>query len=1334
MSAVAKRLLKSAKSELAAKNYEAAKDLCEQVLDFEASNYHALVYLGVIHKNLGNTGESEKAYRRAIEGEPTNPLAWQGLVNLFGDTQSYVNLAETLEVLKNVYRDTQDAQKYLDTINKLLDTYEKIGDRPKHIATLELLLPSERTHTACVDVATPSPVDIWKRIADLQERHDAEVESKAIAIRRNRLDAGTMEDIRRDAQREMIQGSHIDQAYEALIKLLVPAEDLDFYVSVLEKYTVFLYKKLTHVLSGEKGPLYEKLVHLAKEALEHGSRSPDIYLIVLDSFDVDIKDYDREFMSNLSERLPDASLGRLAQAYLAWKDASVPAVVGGTDDMLISVTKETPGLALAHGLLAEFFSLNGDLNAAIDSVIKAKAAAESFERDKGFTRRRVAASNDIALAKYYVSSGPKFYGDALELYKKVLQESAENVDALLGLGTLLNALKKPADAERCLRKVSGLIPDSIEALLELGWSCFLQEEFDEARTAFDKLTNSEAFSNWPNTHKSCAYYRFGRLEHASGNAPEALAHFLASAKSNPSYARPFTYLGHHYKLIEKDLSRARKCYVRALSLDPHEEEAAKGYLEIFDGDEAMLERVLEGVVSDGERRAWAWQGLGLLSLASHDYDTAVVRFQAALRIDSDLVICWEGLGEAYTAQGKYVAGCRAFRRGIELLERNAKSENTHLASLHYHLAGAHAKMAMWVESIHSYRTVLEITQREGKKHLPALKGLAEALIMQARARFDEGYSGQCATLLREAVNVSVAIFLSSVDNGIKSTFGKILGDAVIASVVLVPGACEAAVPSDVVAQLNAQKRNAPELMENDPIDAIVRCAISAGWAVLDGVRSLEEDDSGAWADLGLCYFVQYINWRKSNQNHKVTDAVKQVEQRMHQTVMKAITAEPTSASYWNLFGLITLRTKPRVSQHTFIRAMNIEGTKAGYWSNLAILFLEQQDRELSAHAFSQARVVDPEWPIGWVGVGALLNEPESLKVGLELGRGAWEYGLAAYDSINEQHLWDGELAARRVVEVEGRRCWWGVNLIGLFSEMAGRITEAIDCYDKALTSARDAAAEDATIQLLKENLARSLCSAGRYGESVQLWSEITGNDAYLWVGKGLALCFAGGVQEGLGCFERALAVSAASSESAGNGCTSYSDADMTLILARILYSLPLEQRSLAVQQLLRVATAAVPRSTTQQISALCAIMAYGCRSGDAQVAWSAASEVLRLGPDLTQEAVEAVFTVARTFGADTPAERKAARRVLCKTVHLRPSQGQGWTTLMKSLEANQWSVGVECGTAALVVERGMVKARHRAERESGIAKWYMIGGHKQEARRWALKAVHSWPTIGVKSF
>lgn len=92
------------------------------------------------------------------------------------------------------------------------------------------------------------------------------------------------------------------------------------------------------------------------------------------------------------------------------------------------------------------------------------------------------------------------------------------------------------------------------------------------------------------------------------NKKYAQTQFLQSAKLNPDFASNFTYLGHFYRLVEKDLEKAKRCYQKAISLDILDEEAGVylSNLYIEAGQQSLAIALYRDVTDKSHLAGWAW--------------------------------------------------------------------------------------------------------------------------------------------------------------------------------------------------------------------------------------------------------------------------------------------------------------------------------------------------------------------------------------------------------------------------------------------------------------------------------------------------------------------------------------------------------------------------------------------------------------------------------------------------------------------------------------------------------------------------------------------------------
>lgn len=391
---------------------------------------------------------------------------------------------------------------------------------------------------------------------------------------------------------------------------------------------------------------------------------------------------------------------------------------------------------------------------------------------------------------------------------------------------------------------------------------------------------------------------------------------------------------------------------------------------------------------------------------------AISYFQSALRVNSRDARCWEGLGEAYAMDGKYMAALKAFGRSIELEPDNP--------SLHYQVAALKQKLAMFAESVDSYRQSLALLSTDGKpnRHLPILKGLSESLYLEARQAFESGAHGRCAELLEETIQTAS----DAISTAELHSLAKILGDACMAYAILIPASVEnleVQIIRSAMAIMGKKLRRLPEDPNEEAastgIDILLRCAWIAYQLAIQLCAETHRPETvdlaaGYWHDLALSYF--YRSQLSPTASNKGESTMSSLLSYAISCQAMAIKRHPFNDTYWNALGVYTLFVKAKISQHAFIKALEANSSVSariqvsrslrgnaeriyillyknpGTWSNLGCLYLLQGDEELAQQTFSRVQLSDPEWPIGWLGHGLVAERT---------GKDSLEYLEQAYE-------------------------------------------------------------------------------------------------------------------------------------------------------------------------------------------------------------------------------------------------------------------------------------------------------------------------------------------------
>ena len=184
------------------------------------------------------------------------------------------------------------------------------------------------------------------------------------------------------------------------------------------------------------------------------------------------------------------------------------------------------------------------------------------------------------------------------------------------------------EARSICQTVSATAPQEQRAvaLTTLAWSLFLEGEKEQALQLLQQAIVL-------NPSSSRAHQRLGIVTWKS-QTTLSVASFLQAAKLDPNEPTPFVYLGHYYTSTGQE-ERGKRCYQKALALDPLCEDAGSHLHDIFmkakdaAGAKALLQRAC--AAGGPGRSAWAWLRIGAMQLKDEEFLDAVVSLQNALK-------------------------------------------------------------------------------------------------------------------------------------------------------------------------------------------------------------------------------------------------------------------------------------------------------------------------------------------------------------------------------------------------------------------------------------------------------------------------------------------------------------------------------------------------------------------------------------------------------------------------------------------------------------------------------------------------------------------------------
>ncbi|KAL9987357.1 hypothetical protein ACROYT_G001647 [Oculina patagonica] len=1215
-----KTSLKNARECIKNKDYKEALKHCKAVLKADKTNYTALVFFGKCASELDQPDQAHMAYKKAIESDDTQILAWQGLAALCekeDNPQLKAELPDVYTKLLQLYE--SDKIKWMEVATKLAEFQENQGEVMKAADRWEEI--------AMATENAAEQLDIWTRIIRILEKKPLE-ESGIKKLQ--------------EAYEKVVHGS---QSHEQNKQLEIHFEN---YLRFLVKHKV-----------GEDNELYEdqrqKICDEAKSMTK---------LFPTSAFALEL--LGKEFVQSLITA-PTPEMTNVFQRLCHIQPGSGIGMVG-----LGSVLLHQKEFLMARALLQKGLQAFSDcpfgwlslcqsqisLHDYQGAVKSAKKGLDCINSSMPETRTELQRLLSLAKAEALQKQGPTTAVSARDIYEELLKdaEAKEEVQILTGLGQTLLTLGDIAQATQICAKVSSIDKSFPSALALQGQISFREGYFDDAELRF-----LEAIER----NKDCAFYYFllGKLYwEMNGNLradkKKCLAQFLKAAKLDPYFSPSFLYLGHYYLKVLKDVSKASRCYQKAFDLDPNSDNAGTALgdslMELEDEVAALnLYKNVTAMSTPGEGK-WAWLRLGLFHLKHNESTEAITCFQSALRADLKDRHCWECLGEAYMSRGSYMAAMKAFTKATEL-------DPSSLYCL-YQLAAIKQLLSVHSEAIKEYKLILEMQQ----DYVPALKGLGETYLNQARAALQQDFNGKAVDCVMEAINVLARAVQCR--PGL-SCLWKLIGDCCTVIHPVSDSSIRGTIPDNL-------KKYTP----GEPGDLNKKQLLALGSSAYGRALKLQSECGSLWGDLGFNCF----------QQSKILegDDKEKMAHRSVQALKKAITLQPSNHKLWNSLGVVTASKEvnnPDLSQHSFIMSIKTEPNNVIAWTNLGVLYLKHGKIELAHEAFKNSQALDPSYTAAWIGQ-ASIAETIGSEEAMDLFRHTTELGSHVEGGIGYAHWVCSSLAPntspenhvvlkekpvptlshlhpeyRKAVLQSAtalskytdrlRNNAGAYNMYGLLLEHQKLFLQAEKAFKSAINLLQENGTEDQQQHLnaVLVNHARVVCALGRYKEAVAQYQAVKPLSMFHDVcGLALSLFMAGQLKDSYQAYEQAFQLAD-------------TDADRSCVLTAMgMLGYALNDKEGAKAMLFK--SSQLQPACERGLMALCAL---GLVSGDATLAGAALGELMKRKNGSEDLTGDICYLYSRFYALQ--GNQKLGRSYIMKEIHRNPASSLLWSQLASYL-------------------------------------------------------------------
>ncbi|KAK2837420.1 hypothetical protein Q5P01_014632 [Channa striata] len=1080
-----KAALKSAREAIKNKQFKEALKHCKVVLKLEKTNYNAWVFIGLAASELEQPDQSQSAYKKAIELEPDQPLAWQGLANLYEKTDQWDFQAE----LPNVYQRLVDLYAGSDK-NKCYEMIKKLSD----------IYKSDKEYLKLAKV--------WLQLIQLKEEEG--LDKKELLQLWQQMTQQLTDCLNEEQQDDEMQ-QHLITAFEKSMVLLepVPGEE---------------HKKMSadYVKCLSKLPQEEAKLKEACKSMMSLYPNQSYPLEVLCSYYLKTDMLNEEALSYFSRLLglsPNSGLGHLGLGTKAlqegrYKDA-VKELAQGLKNM--SCSTGWYSLAIAH------FKMHRYSDSAT-SCCQGLTVCASGDKELRVKLLR------LQLESLVRSGEEKAADQALETFTQI--PDVEKDPVLLALKG--RAYLNKGQTDQALKVSHGLMisnPNLAQGFVLKGLLHLAEGQQQLAEQSFLKAVNQSP---------DCGEYYFflGRLywdmgEETRKDRSKVHTHLLKAAKLDPHLGCVFRYLGHYYREVAGDCGRARGCYKKAFELDSDDAESGAASVDLSmeqDEMDTALE-ILQSVTvkaTPGSAK-WAWMRRGLYYLKVGEHQKAIADLQAALRADPEDWVCWECLGEAYLNRRSFTAALKAFGKAHQLQPSSIYSV--------YQTAAIKRTLGKFKEAVAEY---LQITAQQD--YVPALKGLGECQLSLAKCLMEDCRDGGAVDLIQEAIqNLFRAVKLRPD----LSCLWKLLGDACTTVSIVSPNRAQVLVPA-LLAGLDHNSQD-PVLNQAQTLKVGERCYVHA-LKLMDEVPTLWYDlGLNYYRQACLPYPAegdqnsQSLLLQKAQQclkktimmdsgNHSFWNALGVISMNKglenfalaQHCFIKSINVESNNADAWTNLGTLYLKKDNiELAHEAFKIAQSLEPLYVNCWIGQAMIAervgsydtmdLFRHTTELSTH------MEGVKGYAYWV-CSTLLDKSNRDS---ELYR----YNIVQMNAISAAQVALSKFTERIQSDPDA------FIMLGYLNEHLQLKRQAVQAYQRAVELLQSMSSKE-KLAFAQSSYSRSLCTLGQVDEAVHVYNSTPLQELSDLVGLALAYCKAGLIPQSINAYESALAVASTEKEKA----------------------------------------------------------------------------------------------------------------------------------------------------------------------------------------------------------
>jgi len=364
---------------------------------------------------------------------------------------------------------------------------------------------------------------------------------------------------------------------------------------------------------------------------------------------------------------------------------------------------------------------------------------------------RVTIQQAFDLASQHHQAGR--LADAEALYRQILAQQPQHVDAIHNLGVLAHQLGRNDMAVELIRRVLALDPNLPEAHSNLGNAFKDLGQLEPAIAAYRR-----AIALKPDYAE--AHNNLGRALQIKGALEQAIAADRRAIALMPNFPEAHTNLGNALKESRR-LDEAIAAYRRAIDINPNGAQAHT-FLAIALYDNRQLDQAIAAyrrVIELQPNLASAHNNLGVALKDTGQFDEAITAYRVAIALKPDFPEAHGNLGNALLEKGQLDEAIAAYHRAIALRPNYAEAHSNlgralrEKGELDEALAACRAAIAIRPNYAEAHNILGIVLQGKGLID-EAITAFREAISLKAN---DASAHGNLANALKDKGQLDLAI-------------------------------------------------------------------------------------------------------------------------------------------------------------------------------------------------------------------------------------------------------------------------------------------------------------------------------------------------------------------------------------------------------------------------------------------------------------------------------------------------------------------------------------------------------------------------------------------------